>query len=69
VLSQPQVHVSGFDRENMLFLDLRGKEDFYLNYVIANNNQSAIVYAVNRKAVDKLYEKLRHKGIVVTGYH
>lgn len=70
-LNRPSMFVTGFDRENLSFIVMRGenKQKFILNYVAENRNQSGIIYAATRKEVDSLYELLRKKGFATGKYH
>jgi len=70
-LENPQLHVTGFNRENLSFTVLRGvnKRDFVLDYVAANRDHAGIIYAATRKEVDKLHELLHKKGYAAGKYH
>ena len=70
-LQKPDIYITGFDRENLLFTVVRGenKPDFTLKYIDANKNQSGIIYAATRKEVDNLYTLLQKKGYSVGKYH
>ena len=70
-LTEPAVHVTGFDRPNLYFEVRRGvkKRDFAARYVLAHKGEAGIIYAATRKEVDKLYEHLARKGIAVGRYH
>lgn len=70
-LENPNVYITGFDRENLFFSVIKGvgKLDFTLEYLNSNKEQSGIIYAATRKEVDKLYDVLNKKGIKVGKYH
>ena len=70
-LQKPDIYLTGFDRENLLFTVVRGenKQDFTLKYIDANKDQSGIIYAATRKEVDNLYTLLHKKGYSVGKYH
>lgn len=70
-LEKPDIYMTGFDRENLLFTVVRGenKQDFTLKYIDANKDQSGIIYAATRKEVDNLYILLKKKGYSVGKYH
>lgn len=70
-LERPQLHFTGFNRENLSFAVLKGvnKKDFVLNYVAENRDSAGIIYAATRKEVDKLYELLHKKGYLAGKYH
>ncbi|QZY55666.1 DNA helicase RecQ [Crassaminicella profunda] len=67
----PNVYVTGFDRENLFFSVRRGmnKEDFILDYIKENKDEVGIIYAATRKEVEHIYENLRKKGYAVGKYH
>jgi ATP-dependent DNA helicase RecQ len=71
LLSQPGIHVTGFDRPNLSFSVLRGedKQKFVLNYLTEKDRQPGIIYAATRKEVDGLYQLLKKKGFAVGHYH
>lgn len=70
-LKNPDMYMTGFDRENLSFTVIRGenKQDFTLKYITANKEQSGIIYAATRKEVDNLYSLLYKKGYSVGKYH
>ena len=70
-LKNPQVLVTGFDRENLYFSvkTPRHKEDYVLWYVENHEQDSGVIYCATRKNVDKVCEKLQHAGIEATRYH
>ncbi len=70
-LADPDLHVTGFNRQNLAFTVLRGvnKKNFVLEYVANNSNSSGIIYASTRKEVDQLYDLLRKKGYSAGKYH
>ena len=70
-LQKPDIYITGFDRENLLFTVVRGenKPEFTLKYIDANKGQSGIIYAATRKEVDNLYTALQKKGYSVGKYH
>ncbi|MGE7666903.1 DNA helicase RecQ [Ureibacillus composti] len=63
--------ITGFARDNLTFKVLAGenREKFIKNYLENNKNESGIIYAATRKAVDSLYELLLKFGISVAKYH
>ncbi|MDM5333576.1 DNA helicase RecQ [Ureibacillus composti] len=63
--------ITGFARDNLTFKVLVGenREKFIKNYLENNKNESGIIYAATRKAVDSLYELLLKFGISVAKYH
>ncbi|MBP2646215.1 MAG: ATP-dependent helicase RecQ [Firmicutes bacterium] len=70
-LKTPQTYFTGFDRPNLSFTVVRGenKQDFVLNYVTVNHNNSGIIYAATRKEVENIYGLLRKHGYAVGKYH
>ena len=72
-LKNPNVVVTGFDRENLYYqvehLTGKQKDIFIQNYIETHPNESGIIYCATRKNVDTLYEKLLKQGISVTRYH
>ena len=70
-LSNPAVHVTGFDRPNLYFEVRRGedKKKFTTNYVKKHADEAGIIYAATRKEVDRIYELLTKKGIAAGRYH
>lgn len=68
---EPQIFVSGFDRENLYFAVARGvnKKNFVLDYVRDNRDQPGIIYAATRREVDSVFELLQGKGCPCTKYH
>lgn len=69
-LKNPNIFITGFDRENLSFSVIKGqnKTDFILNY-LKSNPQDGIIYAATRKEVDNLYLLLKNKGYSVGKYH
>ena len=70
-LADPNVYVTGFNRENLEFIVVRGenRQDFLLNYLLTKGEDSGIIYAATRKEVEKIYELLLGKGYSVGRYH
>ena len=70
-LANPNVVVTGFDRENLYYSveHIREKDDFILDYIEKHPSDSGIIYCATRKNVDKLYEELFKRGVAVTRYH
>ena len=68
---EPQIFVSGFDRENLYFAVFRGvnKKSFLLDYVRDKRDQPGIIYAATRREVDTVFELLRGKGCQCSKYH
>ncbi|MBZ9608854.1 DNA helicase RecQ [Clostridium estertheticum] len=70
-LREPDVYVTGFNRENLSFTVIRGenKRDFVLEYIRDNKDQVGIIYTSTRKETNNLYELLNKKGYSVGRYH
>lgn len=70
-LENPNVYMTGFDRENLFFSVKRGtnKLEFIIEYLDFHDKQAGIIYAATRREVDKLYEVLSQKGYSVGKYH
>lgn len=70
-LNNPDVTVTGFDRENLYYSveHVNKKDDFVVDYVGKHPNDSGIIYCSTRKNVDKVFEILFKKGVAVTKYH
>jgi len=70
-LKNPNVFVTGFNRDNLTFSVIRdeNKTDFLLKYINNNQGKSGIVYAATRKEVDTLQSILIKKGFSVGKYH
>ncbi|MBU3146225.1 DNA helicase RecQ [Clostridium sp. CF012] len=70
-LRQPDVYVTGFNRENLSFTVIRGenKRDFVFKYIEDNKDKVGIIYTATRKETDNLYELLNKKGYNVGKYH
>lgn len=70
-LQDPQVVVTGFDRENLYFdvETIKKKDGYVLEYIKKHPDDSGIIYCATRKNVDTLYELLSSTGVPVTRYH
>ncbi|HIX84795.1 MAG TPA: DNA helicase RecQ [Candidatus Megamonas gallistercoris] len=70
-LNNPNVFVTGFNRENLYFSVLRGenKDKFVVDYVKKHLTEAGIIYAGTRKDVDALQVLLEVKGIKAERYH
>ncbi|HFS4864865.1 TPA: DNA helicase RecQ [Enterococcus faecium] len=62
---------TGFERENLRFQVIRDqkKEQYLIEYLKINKNQSGIIYAATRKEVDRLYHLLKKFDFSVGRYH
>ncbi len=72
-LRNPEIVVTGFDRENLYYrveyAAGKQKDAFVMDYIQKHPNESGIIYCATRKNVDTLYENLFKSGIPVTRYH
>ncbi|MPQ33028.1 DNA helicase RecQ [Clostridium estertheticum] len=70
-LREPDVYVTGFNRENLSFTVIRGenKRDFVMQYIEDNKEKVGIIYTATRKETNNLYELLHKKGYNVGKYH
>ena len=70
-LNNPNIVVTGFDRENLYYRveTITAKEEFVVDFIDKHINESGIIYCATRKNVDKLYEVLLSKNVPVTKYH
>ena len=70
-LNDPQITITGFNRENLYFVvetDV-DKNDYVLEYIERHPGDSGIIYCLTRKNVENLYEILFKAGVPVTKYH
>ncbi len=72
-LNQPNVVVTGFDRENLYFrvehMSGKQKNEFIINYIEKHPEESGIIYCATRKNADVVYEQLFQLGVPVACYH
>ncbi len=70
-LRQPQIHVTGFDRPNIRYSALEKRKPFdQLKHFLGRfSGERGIVYALSRKRVEELAEKLRLAGYNADAYH
>jgi len=70
-LKNPNIIVTGFDRENLYYRveSNRRKDDFVVEYIEKHPDESGIIYCATRKNVDAIHELLIKRGIPVTKYH
>lgn len=63
-LQNPELVVTGFDRENLYYRveNIRKKDDFVVEYVENHAEESGIIYCATRKNVDEVYELLWKRG-------
>lgn len=73
-LANPQVLVTGFDRENLYFAvetlaRQKEKNAYVLDYIKKHPGESGIIYCATRKKVEAVYELLLKEGISAAKYH
>lgn len=70
-LSNPNIFIDSFNRENISFKVEKfvNPEAFIVNYLKSNKKKSGIIYAATRKEVDNLYSYLSLKKFSVGKYH
>lgn len=70
-LNNPEIVVTGFDRENLYYIveNIKKKDEYIVDYISKHPNDSGIIYCATRKNVDSVYDLLANKGILVTKYH
>ena len=70
-LHDPEIAVTGFDRENLFFRVSKptDKKAALLEYIAQHRDESGIVYCATRKNVEKVTELLRDSGIAAARYH
>ena len=72
-LKDPDVVITGFDRENLYYsvehVSGKRKDAFVMDYIGKHPDESGIIYCATRKNVDVLYEELFKLGIPATRYH
>ena len=70
-LQSPFEVTTGFDRPNLYFGVRTEKNplEFVCNYVAEHSERSGIIYAMTRKAVEKIHDYLRKAGFPVAMYH
>lgn len=70
-LKQPEVLISGFNRENLFFEVQNPKDKFkaLLGFLEDNKDESGIIYCSTRKTVEAVCEQLRNRGFSAAHYH
>lgn len=70
-LKNPNIVVTGFDRENLCYRveSVKRKDDFVVEYIEKHPEESGIIYCATRKNVDAVYEMLFKRDVPVTKYH
>ncbi|MBT1072804.1 DNA helicase RecQ [Pelotalea chapellei] len=70
-LEQMTVYVAGFDRPNITYTVLPKHKPFNQleTFLAGRRDEAGIVYALSRKRVEQITERLRSAGIVAGAYH
>ena len=70
-LNNPFSLTTGFDRQNLKFsVEVpSSKNQFVIDFIEKNKNNSGIIYCLTRKNVDSLYDELSELGYSVSKYH
>ncbi len=70
-LEDPQLLISGFDRQNLYFgvETPKSKLSYVLQYIESHAGDSGIIYCATRKNVEKVQEALLARGIPAAKYH
>ncbi|SHI09742.1 ATP-dependent DNA helicase, RecQ-like [Clostridium collagenovorans DSM 3089] len=70
-LQEPNIYVSGFNRDNLSFkvVKSRDRKSYIVDYLKSNIESSGIIYAATRKDVERLYIFLKKLDFSVTKYH
>ncbi|WP_078120132.1 DNA helicase RecQ [Thiosocius teredinicola] len=70
-LNDARIHVNGFDRPNIRYTVLEKHKPFdqLIAFLRGRDSQSGIVYALSRKRVDEIAERLSNAGVSAAAYH
>jgi len=70
-LRSPAVHVTGFDRPNIRYTALEKRKPFeqLKHFLDHRQGRSGIVYALSRKRVEEIADKLQAAGVRALPYH
>lgn len=67
----PKIHISSFDRPNIRYRVLEKQQPMkqLLGFLDKQKDNSGIIYALSRKKVEEVAEKLKDKGFKAKAYH
>ncbi len=70
-LEDARVHVTGFDRPNIRYRVSEKSRPFeqLMRFLAERRDDAGIVYALSRKKVESVTERLRAEGVVAAAYH
>ncbi len=70
-IEQARVHVAGFDRPNITYTVIPKQKPFeqLKTFLDGRRDEAGIVYALSRKRVEQVTERLRASGFLAASYH
>lgn len=70
-LVEPEIHITGFDRENLKFIVAVGenKKKYIKSYINENSGLSGIIYTSTRREAENVYRFIKEDGHKVGLYH
>lgn len=70
-INQEHVINTGFERENLAFHIVKGRDKatYVRSFINERPDESGIVYTATRKQADALYDQLKQRGVAVEKYH
>lgn len=70
-LDNPNMLVTGFDRQNLKFIVKKPKDKYaeVIDYINNHRSETGIIYCQTRKYVEEVCERLNEDGILATRYH
>jgi ATP-dependent DNA helicase RecQ len=70
-LADAAVYVTGFDRPNIRYTVVEKREPLHqlLQFLVAHEGESGIVYCLSRKRTEDVADKLRAHGVNAAAYH
>lgn len=70
-LDDPNMLVTGFDRQNLKFTVKKPKDKYaeVIDYINNHRSETGIIYCQTRKYVEEVCERLNEDGILATRYH
>ncbi len=70
-LENPEILVTGFDRENLYFevINTKDKEEELLNFLSKRKNECGIIYCLSRRLTEEVCEFLNRNNIKSAFYH
>ena len=70
-LRDPEIQITGFDRENLMLRVMRPEDKLatLIEFISGHPEESGIVYCATRRGVERVTESLQARGISALGYH